>query len=93
LLKWLETNHSQHHQNLEEILRLANYVRENPREATLASFLIDETCQRVFDLSIMYMDELQYISGQLASFWLMYVDLVGILGLNARNREGDGYST
>lgn len=89
-LEWLETNHSQHHQNLDETLRLVNDVHENPCEATLASFLNDETCQRVLDLFTMYVDELRYNSGQLASFWVMYLDLVEILlGLIRADREGD----
>ena len=91
-LEWLESKHSQDCQNLDETLRLVNDVHENPSEATQVSFLNDERCRRILDLFIMYRDELQSKSGQLASFWVMYLDLVEILlGLIRADREGDWY--
>jgi hypothetical protein len=44
-LELLEINHSQHHQNLDETLRLVNDVREN-----------NETSQRVLIFFTMYMN-------------------------------------
>jgi hypothetical protein len=43
--EWLETNHSQHYQNLDETLRLVNDDHKNPCETTFVSFLNDENVQ------------------------------------------------
>jgi hypothetical protein len=89
-LEWLETNHIQHHQTLDETLRYVNDVHENPYEATLASLLNDETSQSVLDLFTIYMDDLRYNSGQQVMY--MYLDLVELLfGLLLAFREGDWF--
>jgi hypothetical protein len=58
--------------NHDETVRQVNDVHENPCVAALASSLDDETCLRVLYLFAIYMDELRYNSGQLASFWLIF---------------------
>jgi hypothetical protein len=89
-LEWLEINHSRDHQKLDEALRSIDGLHENTCAATLASSQNDEVCKSVLDIFRVYQDELRYSRGQLASFWMMYVDLVEILlGLIRADREGD----
>lgn len=58
--------------------------------ASLESCLTNESCQRILNLLRGYLDSLRHERGNLASFWLMYVDVVEtLLGLIRADREGD----
>jgi len=88
--EWLENNHNSDMGHLNETLRSIADIHENTCAATLELSLNDESCQRILYLFGSYLDVLRHESGQLASFWMIYVDMVEImLGLIRADREGD----
>ena len=65
-------------------------MHDNICAASLQSCLANESYQRVMNLWKSYLDSLMHDRGDLASFWMMYIDMVEILlWLIRADREGD----
>jgi hypothetical protein len=89
-IEWIEVNHNRDLQRLEETLRLVTDLHANTCAVTLDNTLANESCKKILHLLQIYMDILRRDSGQLASFWMTYVDIVEImLGLIRADRQGD----
>ena len=57
---------------------------------SLNASMTDESCKEILDLFVTYQDVLRQGRGELAQFWMTYIDMVEILlGLLRADREGD----
>jgi hypothetical protein len=89
-IDWLENYHTQDYENLGDALGQIQCLHDSPTAANMAMVMNNEVCNRLLDLFQSYLDELRYRNGSLASFWMMYIDLVEILlGLLRADREGN----
>ena len=89
-IEWMEINHIPDLPHLDETLRLVMDLHDDSCFTTLESSRNDGSCQRILHLLRCYLDILRNDSGHLATFWMMYVDMVEILlGLIRADREGD----
>ena len=78
-LEWLEINHVQEQQSISAALKLVDESCKNPCESSHALYLNDGVWKRILDLFSTYQDELIYSKGELARFWMLYLDLVEIM--------------
>ena len=88
--EWLETNHEGDLHHVDEVIRLVADLQDDTRGATFESTLNNESCPRILDLFAVFLDGIRHESGQLAAYWMLYIDLVEILlGLIRADRTGD----
>ena len=78
-LNCIEINKPRDMGNLDVAIQCVNELQDNPCAAQLRMCLDDESCQRVLHLFASYLDIQRNDGGQLAAFWMMYIDLVEIL--------------
>ena len=50
-------------------------VRQNLCRATHDAAITDESCQMIIDMFLTYLNVLRHEKGQLAAFWMAYVEL------------------
>ena len=89
-IDWMETNHTSDLQNFNETLHVIRDLHENVCSETFESAITNQSCQRILDLFNEYLNLLRNGCGDLAAFWMNYIDIVEImLGLIRADREGD----
>ena len=88
--EWLEANHAEALPKHNHTIRVMYKVRQNLCRATHDAAMADESCQMIIDLFLTYLNVLRHEKGQLAAFWMAYVEMVYILlGLLRADIEGD----
>ncbi|KAG1690987.1 hypothetical protein GQR58_007560 [Nymphon striatum] len=91
-LEWLENNHSTDLPHLDETFRVVMAMHGDTCATTLESSRNEESCQRILHLLCCYLNVLKNDSGHLATFWMIYLEMIEILlGLIRADREGDWY--
>ena len=88
--EWMEANHVEALPKYNDIIRVMYKVRQNICPATHDSAMAVEYYQMIIDIFLTYLNVLSHEKGQLAAFWMAYVEMVDIiLGLLRADREGD----
>ena len=88
---WLEEHHADDLPHLTGMTRaLDPLVQETVNNETVDAALADASCARVFNLFDTYLDHLRFTNGQLATFWMSFIDIVeNLLALIRSSREGN----
>ena len=88
--EWMEANNAEALPKYNDTIRVMYKVRQNLCRATHGAAMADESCQMIIDLFLTYLYVLRHEKGQLAAFWMAYVDMVDILlRLLRADIEGD----
>lgn len=88
--EWLDTNYNRDLEHLNEVIRLVADLQDDMRGATFESTLNNGSVQRILDLFAVFLERQHCENGQLAAYWMLYIDLVEILlGLIRADRTGD----
>ena len=88
--EWLEANHAEALPKYTDTIPAMYKVRQHICRATHDAAMADESCQMIIDLLLTYLNVLRHKKGQLAAFWMTYVDMVDILlRLLLADRERD----
>ena len=89
-LDWTEMDNPRNTMILNKAVNCVKELQNNPCAAQLQRCLDNESCQKILNLFKLYLELQRHDGGQLAAFWMMYIDLVEILlGLIRADREGD----
>ena len=87
---WLEENHLEDMSHLSKTKQAVNRLHDNMSSDSLNSVLKDASCCKILDRFNEYMDYLRFNSGQFASFWISFVDMLEVfLALIRASREGN----
>ena len=87
---WLEQHHTEDMELMSNITKYLEDLQKNPSSINFETVLQHPACNHVLQLFTDYMDRLRHESGDLAAFWMTYIDLVEILlGLIRASREGN----
>ncbi|KAG0729627.1 hypothetical protein GWK47_029953 [Chionoecetes opilio] len=87
---WIESNHPDKGPQIRSTDLKIRSIKEDVCHETLAAALDDDSCVQSFDMFAKYLHFLRTKHGDLARFWMMYIDMVEILlGLIRADREGD----
>jgi len=87
---WLEEYQSDDLPHLAGMITALESLQENVSNETIDTVLADASCIRVFNLFDKYLNHLRFSNGQLATFWMSYVDMVeNLLVLIRSSREGN----
>ena len=87
---WIETNHSDDSQRLQETHNKFTDLQKTLTEEQFEHVFKNESCTRIFQLFNEYQNALRNDNGELSCFWMSYIDMVEILlGLIRTSREGD----
>ena len=82
---WLEDNHPDY---LPYMILKMKELYADLCQSRLSEVIQNESCARIFMLYNTYFEKLRKQSGQIASFWMSYIDIVDILlGNRSGNRE------
>ncbi|KAG1664218.1 hypothetical protein GQR58_019897 [Nymphon striatum] len=88
--EWLETYHAEALPKFNDTIRVLYEIRQNVCNATHDAAMNDESCQKILDLFLTYLNVLRHERDHLSAFWMTYVEMVDILlGLLRADREGD----
>jgi len=87
---WLEEYQSDDLPHLAGMITALESLQENVSNETIDTVLADASCIRVFNLFDKYLNHLRFSNGQLATFWMSFVDMVeNLLALIRSSREGN----
>ena len=87
---WLEKNHIEDQQLLVDVTKKMKSLQENTSSVTLQAVLEDSACIIILNRFTEFMRILSTKSGDLAAYWMSYIDLVGVLlDLIRASREGN----
>ncbi|KAG0725200.1 hypothetical protein GWK47_039080 [Chionoecetes opilio] len=87
---WIESNHPDKGPQIRSTDLKIRSIKEDVCHETLAAALDDDSCVQSFDMFAKYLHFLRTKHGDLARFWMMYIDMVEtLLGLIRADREGD----
>ena len=87
---WLEDNHPDDLPYMNAVVLKMKELYDDLCQSRLNEVIQNESCARIFMLYNTYFEKLRKQSGQIASFWLSYIDIVDILlGLIRASREGN----
>ena len=87
---WLEDNHPDDLPYMNVVVLKMKELYDDLCQSRLNEVIQNESCARIFMLYNTYFEKLRKQSGQIASFWMTYIDIVDILlGLIRASREGN----
>ena len=87
---WIETNHSEDSQRLQETHNKFTDLQKTLTEEQFEHVFKNESCTRIFQLFNEYQNALRNDNGELSCFWMSYIDMLEILlGLIRASREGN----
>ena len=86
----MEEHHPEDLPHLSKTTEAVKQLHADVSSEALNVIMQDPSCCRILDLFTKYLDDLRFNSGQLASFWMSFVDIVEVLlALIRASREGD----
>ncbi|XP_053399793.1 uncharacterized protein LOC123523028 [Mercenaria mercenaria] len=89
-LSWIEANHPEEMLHMDDTFLNIDRLHANTCHEQLHEFVSSLPFKHIHELFIMYKNVLRKDCGQLAAFWMSYLDIVEVvLGLIRASREGD----